>query len=69
MLCKKGNQVSVLNSGSGFYIGTFDKDGPYCRISEYYKRKESALRALDLKEFSIRKCVEVDFCSNGNCFK
>ena len=65
--CKQGKELSVLSSGAGYYIGTCDEEGPFCRISLYYddgnKAKED-LRAYlqDDKQFITRDCMESQYC-------
>lgn len=45
--------LSVLQSNAGFYIGTFDEEGPVSRESEeYYPDKDSAQYALDNNTFT-----------------
>ena len=68
MRCIKDREIQVLESAAGFYIGTFD-EGPYCRISEcYYQTQQEAQTALDTLTFPMRLfCVEVQFCSGGQC--
>ena len=40
-------ELKVLESANGFYLGTFDDEGPYSRESmEYFPSKEVAERAL-----------------------
>ena len=70
MICRKGREVRVLQS-NGWYIGTADEEGPYCRISEqYYASKDAAQDALDRSGFSQRNCVENNFCNGGQgCFE
>ena len=66
--CKQGKELKVLESGAGFYIGTFDEEGPYCRISPYYgsdrARAQADLEAYleDNKPFITRDCEEMKFC-------
>jgi len=70
MRCVKGNEIRVLSSGAGLYIGTVDaKDGtPYCRVSqEYYHSAALANFALEKKAFTVRNCMENQFCSGGLC--
>ena len=64
MKCIKGKEIQVLKSGTGFYIGCFDDDGPCCRISGYYKTKEAAERDLKNKTF-FRIADEITFCNRG----
>lgn len=38
----------VLKSGAGYYIGTYDEQGPYSRESQrYWRTREQAQKALD----------------------
>lgn len=71
MKCKKGYTVQVLSGNlAGFYIGTVDEDGfPYCRLSEeYYPTREAGTDSLKKQSYTIRRCVENEFCSgNGDC--
>lgn len=63
-VCRKGLPMRVLKSFAGYYIGTFDEDGPNCRCSGYYKTEaeaEAALRALSFD----RVCDENIFCHGG----
>lgn len=40
--------LQVLKNQAGYYIGTFDEDGPCSRESvEYFPTKEAALAALE----------------------
>lgn len=46
--CKKYLPVQVLRSNAGYYIGTFDDQGPVSRESaEYWRSQLLAQRALD----------------------
>jgi hypothetical protein len=67
MICTKGKKLQVLNSNAGYYIGVFDDEGPYCRMSEYYRSRELAEAALESGVISERVCVENKFCSGGFC--
>ena len=69
MICRQGREVRVLQS-NGWYIGTTDEDGPYCRVSgQYWPSREAAQDALGKGKFSQRDCVENNFCNGGNgCF-
>lgn len=67
MKCTKGNEVQVLYSGGGFYIGTVAyEDGypePCCRVSEkYWKEEADAQQALE-NGFTQRTCEENMFCN------
>ena len=64
MKCIKGYEIEVLHSAAGYYIGTFCKDGPNCRVSNYYKTEKQAKVALDTATFG-RYAAEIDFCNNG----
>lgn len=68
--CKKGLEVSVLKCFSGYYIGTFDEEGPYCRLSEgYYPSQERAEKALEDRSFAERDCIENNHCNGfSRCF-
>ena len=66
--CSKGFEIQVLQSGAGFYLGTIDDWEPNCRCSvEYYATREAAETALHTG-WTIRQCVENQFCSGGRCF-
>lgn len=72
MNCIKDKKIIVLSSYNRYYIGTVtDYNFPYCRISsEYYKTKELAQTALNNNTFTLRKCVENEYCSNNkSCIK
>ncbi len=46
--CGKRIEVAVLRSAAGYYIGTFDEDGPVSRESnEYWPTSSAAQEALD----------------------
>lgn len=65
--CKQGKELRVLESPAGFYIGTFDDEGPYCRISLYYNDRKWAQEDLDAylkdnRQFITRDCMEMQFC-------
>lgn len=65
--CKQGKEVKVFHSAAGFYIGTFDDEGPYCRLSvEYYKDRDKAQTALDNRTFTERETPEIMFCNGSN---
>lgn len=45
----------VLQSGAGFYIGTYCEDGPFSRESiEYWRKREPAEQALANGEWTLR---------------
>lgn len=64
MKCIKGKEISVHHSRAGWYIGCWDEEGPYCRISGYYGSKEEAERHLELRSF-WREADEIWFCNRG----
>ena len=39
-------ELQVLQSGAGYYIGTFCNCGPYSRESGYYRTREEADAAM-----------------------
>ena len=40
--------LKVLKSAAGFYLGTYDEEGPYSRESEeYWRTEKEALAALN----------------------
>lgn len=45
-------ELVVMQSAAGFYLGTFDDEGPVSREShEYWSTREEAEHALKTKEF------------------
>lgn len=64
MKCIKGKDIQVLRSAAGYYIGCYDEEGPYCRISGYYGSREAAETALSTRTFN-RFADEIDFCNQG----
>jgi len=53
--CRLRLPIKVLQSGAGYYIGTWN-DGPCSRESqEYYPNKESAQSALTNNTFTQRE--------------
>ena len=65
MKCVKGYEIKPMKSAAGWYVGTTDKDGfPMCRISDYYKNKETAQKAINNKTF-FRIAEEITFCNAG----
>lgn len=70
MKCVCGRDVQVLRSGAGWYIGTADEEGPYCRCSvEYFSTKAEAEQALEELAFTERQCIENQWCNGGiGCF-
>jgi len=66
MKCIKGYEIKPMKSAAGWYVGTTDEDGfPMCRISSYYKDKETTQKAIDNRTF-FRIAEEIAFC-NGGC--
>jgi len=52
------DQIEVLRSAAGFYIGTTDEDGlPASRISDYFPSPEIAQRAME-HGFTLRRALE-----------
>ena len=51
MKCTMGKEIGIHKTPAGYYIGVWDEDGPRCRISGYYKKKENAEKALEYKTF------------------
>lgn len=76
MKCTKDLEVRILKSEAGYYIGTLIYDDicqcdvPNCRISqEYYKTEKDAQEALELHNFTVRRCIENDYCNSAKgCF-
>lgn len=57
-VCGKRLPLQVLQSAAGFYVGTFDDEGPCSRESEeYFRSKVLAQAALDTGKFTQ---VEMD---------
>lgn len=68
MKCVKNRKIAVLRSGAGYYLGTCDKEGPFCRCSEYYYNQEEAQKALSNRTFVPRTSPENEYCAHGVCF-
>lgn len=62
-VCKKGNTVGIYKSAAGYYVGTFDDQGPYCRLSCYYGKTKNDPVMNQMRSFSM----EIEYCSSGNC--
>ena len=45
--CNVRTMLQICQSAAGFYIGTRDCDGPFCRATEYYPSIEMARQVLD----------------------
>ena len=58
--CQKGHMISVLRSAAGYYIGTADEDGPYCRLSGYGKSPNDPVLNVE------RECIENQWCNGGS---
>ena len=58
MKCEHGLELRVYKSNAGWYIGTWDEQGPYCRISGYYASEDDAVIALRNFSFTPRNCIE-----------
>lgn len=59
--CKKGNEIVMEKTPAGFCLGTWDEDGPCCRISSYASTEKGAERLIP-----DRVSEETIFC-NGGC--
>ena len=59
MVCQKGNSVELCNSPAGYYLGTFDEDGPCCRLSTCVPASQVSSLVPD------RICEENLFCNGG----
>ena len=46
MLCKNGRYIDIIHCQHGYFIGTEDASGVYCRISQYYATIDEAGMAL-----------------------
>ncbi len=56
--CGKSLPVRVYQSNAGFYLGTYDDEGPFTRESEEYWRKEAdAYEALARGSWIQRTCL------------
>lgn len=71
MKCRQGFEIKVLSSPAGTYLGTKDEDGfANCRCTGYYKYKNVAEQHLLDESFTVRDCMENNFCNGGlGCFK
>lgn len=50
--------VTVLRSGAGYYLGTFNEEGPVSRESaDYFKTQEEAEQALATDSWTQRLSV------------
>ena len=58
--CQRGLKISVLSSAAGYYIGTADEDGPYCRLSNYGESID------DPRLNTERECSENQWCNGGS---
>lgn len=64
--CKQGLEVKAYSSGAGYYLGTYDEDGPRCRISSGYAKTEA--EALETLCYDRQSAEENRFCNGcGNC--
>lgn len=62
MKCKKGLEVKPLSSFAGWYMGTFDEDGPRGRLTTRYARTTEEARYLEIdREQAEENC----FCHGG----
>lgn len=60
--CVAGKTVQVCKSGMGYYCGTFDDDGPNCRVSGYAKTRE-ACESMLANPIMWRECAENLYCA------
>lgn len=58
-VCKKGLAVKPYKSFAGWYIGTWDADGPRCRLTTMYAKTEE-----EAKQLPLDRC---DACENVYC--
>lgn len=67
MYCTKGFEISVIESSSGFYIGTLTRDGQRkCRLSKFYfMTREDAQKAIVAMHFDQLINPHNLTCSNG----
>ena len=60
LTCERGKQIALMQSPAGFYVGTFDDEGPCCRLTEYSEVKDSPLFMVE------RECEENQHCNGGS---
>lgn len=54
----KCNNLEVIESSNGIFIGSKKEDGlPNCRVTDYYDSREHAQEDLNNKTFKVRKCL------------
>lgn len=58
--CKRGKQLKILQSAAGYYVGTCDEDGPYCRLTAYARTKDDPILSIE------RECDENQYCNGGS---
>ena len=59
--CKRGNEIKLLKSSAGYYLGTSDEYGcPNCRVSSY-----SGTEGLSVVLRPDRICMENIYCNGG----
>jgi hypothetical protein len=59
---KRKLPIHVCKSGAGYYIGTWDHEGPYSRESEeYFTTREAAQKALETGQWTQRGCAKTAF--------
>ena len=52
--CKVRLELCVMQSNAGYYLGTWDEEGPVSRESEYFGSKAAAEYALENNTFCQR---------------
>lgn len=62
MKCKKGFDVCAHKSAAGYYLGTWDEEGPRCRLTTAYAPTIEEAMTLEID----RECaMENSFCNGG----
>lgn len=68
MKCWNNQTLYVCESSAGFFIGTLDHNGqPFCRITNYYRQRSSAVSDLKGETFKERMVVKNDYCNRERC--
>jgi hypothetical protein len=61
--CKRGHEIAVYESNSGYYIGTWTmKDGPNCRLSGYYPKRDLANKDLEAGVGMVNRSENISVC-------
>lgn len=64
--CKNKKDVTVLRSDDGYYTGTMEDIGPFCRVSkQYHNHEDGDQKALDNDAYIERDCKENRLCAGG----